>query len=55
MNIKIPRIRIVRPQHVDVVTEVIIKNYLKLAFYISPLALWKAYELLEKVYIKWIL
>ena len=47
IKIKLPRIHIIRPKHYNDVSEEIIKSYLKLSFLISPLALWKAWELIK--------
>jgi hypothetical protein len=47
MDIKIPRVRIIRPQHVDMIAEDILKKYLSLAFWVSPFAFWKIWELIK--------
>jgi len=47
MDIKIPRIRIIRPQHYEIVVEKIVMQWLKISFYLSPLAVWKIYELIK--------
>jgi hypothetical protein len=49
MNIKIPKLRVVRPQHYTVVTEGIIKQFLYVCFWLSwliPFGAWKAYDLI---------
>lgn len=47
MDIKIPRVRFIRPQHVEHVAEGIIKTWLYVCFWISPFAVWKIYELIK--------
>lgn len=44
MEIKWPRIKLIRPQHVDYVTDDLIRSCLKWGFF---LGLWKAWELLQ--------
>ena len=54
MDIKIPRVRIIRPQHIEDVTENIIKRYLTLCFWLSwsiPLGVWKIYDLISPLII----
>lgn len=41
--------KFIRPQHFDVVSEDIIKQYLKVVFWLSPLMWWKLYEILSEV------
>jgi len=50
MDIKIPKIKIkiLRPQEqYRIAVEDIIKQYLKLSFWLSPLAFWKLYEIIK--------
>ena len=47
MDIKWPRVRIIRPQHANLVAEEIIKKYLHIAFYVSFFGWWKIYELIK--------
>ena len=47
MDIKVPKFRIVRPQHASIVAEELVKGYLKWAVIISPLAFWKIWDLIK--------
>lgn len=47
MEIKIPRIKIVRPQQYELLAEVIVKDYLRVAFYISFIGWYQIWKWIE--------
>ncbi len=51
MEIKLKKIKIrfIRADHYTLVAEELVKTWLKIAFFISPFAIWKLYELISEV------
>lgn len=48
MNIKVPKLRIIRPAEYQIAAESIIRTWVKASFWLSPLAVWKGIELLNE-------